>query len=213
MIMTLAEIELLLKELQTQTEQNTATIKSLTDALTKYTTKDELTAIATQVNTLQNNNTVLQDSVVTLSTSINKIDFLSKLTDVTINNLTEDDVLQYGHDGKWHNVSPSVLGITVENGGSANSLASLTDVLITGVSDGQTLTYSAINSKWVNKTINTESDSGSNYLTRSQADSLYLSLEGGSVGWLVVKGITELQSDTSIDGDLLTTGGITMYNK
>lgn len=211
--MTLAEIELLLKELQTQVEQNTAAIKSLTDVSTKYTTKDELTAIATQVNTLQNNNTVLQDSVATLYTSINKIDFLSKLTDVTIDNLTEDDVLQYGHDGKWHNVNPSVLGITVGSGGSANSLASLTDVLITGVSDGQTLTYSAINNKWVNKTINTESDSGSNYLTRSQADSLYLSLEGGSVGWLVVKGITELQSDTSIDGDLLTTGGITMYNK
>lgn len=211
--MTLAEIELLLKELQTQIEQNTAAIKSLTDASTKYTTKDELTAIATQVNTLQNNNTVLQDSVATLYTSINKIDFLSKLTDVTIDNLTEDDVLQYGHDGKWHNVNPSVLGITVESGGSANSLASLTDVLITGVSDGQTLTYSAINNKWVNKTINTESDSGSNYLTRSQADSLYLSLEGGSVGWLVVKGITELQNDASIDGNLLTTGGITMYNK
>lgn len=211
--MTLAEIELLLKELQTQVEQNTAAIKSLTDASTKYTTKDELTAIATQVNTLQNNNTVLQDSVATLYTSINKIDFLSKLTDVTIDNPTEDDVLQYGHDGKWHNVNPSVLGITVESGGSANSLASLTDVLITGVSDGQTLTYSAINSKWVNKTINTESDSGSNYLTRSQADSLYLSLEGGSVGWLVVKGITELQNDASIDGNLLTTGGITMYNK
>lgn len=211
--MTLAEIELLLKELQTQIEQNTAAIQSLTDASTKYTTKDELTAIATQVNTLQNNNTVLQDSVATLYTSINKIDFLSKLTDVTIDNLTEDDVLQYGHDGKWHNVNPSVLGITVESGGSANSLASLTDVLITGVSDGQTLTYSAINSKWVNKTINTESDSGSNYLTRSQADSLYLSLEGGSVDWLVVKGITELQNDASIDGNLLTTGGITMYNK
>lgn len=211
--MTLAEIELLLKELQTQVEQNTAAIKSLTDVSTKYTTKDELTAIATQVNTLQNNNTVLQDSVATLYTSINKIDFLSKLTDVTIDNLTEDDVLQYGHDGKWHNVNPSVLGITVESGGSANSLASLTDVLITGVSDGQALTYSAINNKWVNKTINTESDSGSNYLTRSQADSLYLSLEGGSVGWLVVKGITELQSDASIDGNLLTTGGITMYNK
>lgn len=211
--MTLAEIELLLKELQTQVEQNTAAIKSLTDASTKYTTKDELTAIATQVNTLQNNNTVLQDSVATLYTSINKIDFLSKLTDVTIDNLTEDDVLQYGHDGKWHNVNPSVLGITVESGGSANSLASLTDVLITGVSDGQTLTYSAINNKWVNKTINTESDSGSNYLTRSQADSLYLSLEGGSVDWLVVKGITELQNDASIDGNLLTTGGITMYNK
>ena len=211
--MTLAEIELLLKELQTQVEQNTAAIKSLTDASTKYTTKDELTAIATQVNTLQNNNTVLQDSVATLYTSINKIDFLSKLTDVTIDNLTEDDVLQYGHDGKWHNVNPSVLGITVESGGSANSLASLTDVLITGVSDGQTLTYSAINNKWVNKTINTESDSGSNYLTRSQADSLYLSLKGGSVDWLVVKGITELQNDASIDGNLLTTGGITMYNK
>lgn len=211
--MTLAEIELLLKELQTQVEQNTAAIKSLTDASTKYTTKDELTAIATQVNTLQNNNTVLQDSVATLYTSINKIDFLSKLTDVTIDNLTEDDVLQYGHDGKWHNVNPSVLGITVESGGSANSLASLTDVLITGVSDGQTLTYSAINNKWVNKTINTESDSESNYLTRSQADSLYLSLEGGSVDWLIVKGITELQNDASIDGNLLTTGGITMYNK
>ena len=166
-----------------------------------------------QINTLQNNNVLLQDAVSALNTSVAKIDHLSRLQDIVINNITEDDILQYGNDGKWHNVQPSTLGITGGSGStsSATKLSDLTDVFISGVSNGQALVYSSINNKWINATIQTNSGNTgdmSGYLTTKDAQLLYLPLTGGTItGPLTVTGLT------NFGDDVLVTGGVTMYNK
>lgn len=211
--MSLAEIENLLLKLQAEVKANTAAIVTLNNTVSNYATTDDLTAISKQINTLQNNNVLLQDAVSALNTSVAKIDHLSRLQDIVINNITEDDILQYGNDGKWHNVQPSTLGITGGSGStsSATKLSDLTDVFISGVSNGQALVYSSINNKWINATIQTNSGNTgdmSGYLTTKDAQLLYLPLTGGTItGPLTVTGLTNLGDD------VLVTGGVTMYNK
>lgn len=211
--MSLKEIETLLLQIQTEVKANTAVIATLNKSLSNYATTDDLSAISNKINTLQNNNILLQDAVAALNTSVKKIDHLSYLQDIVINNISENDILQYGNDGKWHNIQPSVLNISGGGNNSAQGatkLSDLTDVYISGVSNGQVLVYSSINSKWINSTIsNTNGGSTdlSKYLTISDAQKLYLPLSGGTVEYLNVKGLTTLGND------LLVTGGITMYNK
>lgn len=99
--MTLAEIEILLRQLQEQVISNTAAITTLNNTIANYATTDDLKALATQVNALSVNNVVLQEAVAALDTSVSKIDHLSSLLDVSITNISENDVLQYSADGKW----------------------------------------------------------------------------------------------------------------
>ncbi|MBR5794660.1 MAG: hypothetical protein IKY26_00790 [Erysipelotrichaceae bacterium] len=118
--------------------------------------------------------------------------------------MTEGDVLQYGYDGKWHNVQLSISG---SGGGSdspsgASKLSELSDVLLSSVYDGQVLTWDASLSKWKNKAVPStptgdEDDDPDNtdYLTQAEADLRYLKLTGGT-----------------ITGDLLVTGDITFHN-
>lgn len=208
--MTLNEIETLIIELQKQIAANTAAIVTLNNTVSNYATTDDLKSLSEQINTLQDNNILLQDAIATLDTSVKKIDNLSKLQDVVIDNITEKDVLQYGNDGKWHNVQPSALGITGESGntGGVTKLSDLTDVFISGVSNGQALIYSGITNKWINSEISTNNENTNlnDYLTIADAQKLYLPLTGGTVEYLNVTGLTNLGSD------LLVTGGITMYN-
>lgn len=213
--MSLVELEQLVLQLQAEIKANTAAIVTLNNTVSNYATTDDLTAISKQINTLQNNNILLQNAVATLDTNVKKIDHLSKLLDVSIENITENDVLQFGNDGKWHNIQPSLLGIS--NGGStstggATKLADLSDVYLSGLSNGQTLIYSTVNNKWINSTIQNgnggTSGDLSKYLTINDAEKLYLLKSGGTItGSLNVQGLTTL------DNNLLVSGGITMYNE
>lgn len=211
--MSLAEIENLLLKLQAEVKANTAAIVTLNNTVSNYATTDDLTAISKQINTLQNNNVLLQDAVSALNTSVAKIDHLSRLQDIVINNITEGDILQYSSDGKWHNIQLSGLDINTgtSGSGSVTKLSDLTDVFISGVSNGQALVYSSINNKWINATIQTNSGNTgdmSGYLTTKDAQLLYLPLTGGTItGPLTVTGLTNLGDD------VLVTGGVTMYNK
>lgn len=211
--MSLTEIETLVLQLQSAVKANTAAIATLNNTVSNYATTDDLAAVSQQINTLQNNNILLQDAVSTLDTSVRKIDHLSKLLDVSINDITENDILQFGNDGKWHNIQPSSLGISSGGNnttGGATKLTDLTDVYISGLSNGQTLVYSSINNKWINSTITNTgggSENLSGYLTISDAEQLYLLKAGGTItGNLNVEGLTTLGND------LLVTGGITMNN-
>lgn len=146
-------------------------------------TLEELEAIVKQLQTEVN---TLKDSVATLTNQVSK-EFLQKLQDVQINDqlspLTFGDVLQYGNDGKWHNVQPSVLGITGGgSSGSATKLTELSDVRITGVlSDGQVLTYSAVNQVWLNKDQIKINVDLSSYLTKNEAKLIYFPIAGGTI--------------------------------
>lgn len=211
--MALNEIETLLNNLQQQVAANTDAIATLIDTVSNYATTDDLSAIANQVNVLQNNNVLLQNAVAALNVDIDKIDHLSKLRDVSINNITENDVLQFGNDGLWHNIQPAKLGISggAGNSSGATKLSELTDVYISGVSNGQTLVYSSISNRWINQNIETSGSGGnedlSKYLTAADAQKLYLPITGGTItGPLTVKGLTNLGND------LLVTGDITFYN-
>lgn len=211
--MTLNEIEVLIKELQRQVAANTAAIVTLNSTVSNYATTDDFNALSKQINTLQNNNILLQDTVAALKVDVSKVDHLSKLNDVSINNITENDVLQFGNDGLWHNVQPTKLGISggASSSGGVTKLSELTDVYISGVSNGQALVYSSISNRWINSNIETSGNGGSGdlsgYLTTADAQKLYLPIAGGTItGPLTVKGLTNLGND------LLVTGGITFYN-
>lgn len=204
--MTLEQIEALLKEIQKKVDENTSAITILSDAMKNYVTTDDLTAISKSVNALQNDNTTLQNDVAALQDSVKKINFLSKLMDVSIMNLTEGDLLQYGHDGHWYNIQPSALGIVTAAGGGSSTLQGLSDVLVVGPTDGQVLTYDSSLSKWKNADIKISEDN-TKYLTEDAADKLYLKITGGEIDWLTVNGFT------TINDNLLVKGGITMYDE
>ena len=86
----------------------------------------------------------------------------------------------------------------------ATKLSDLKDVYISGLSNGHALVYSSINNKWINSDIS--SKISGEYLTIDDAAKMYVPVTGGTVDWLQVKGLT------NVGGNLLVTGGITMYN-
>lgn len=213
--MTLAEIEVLLKQLQEQIKQNTTAINTLHDNLNKYATTDDLKALSTQVNILLKNNDILQDSVAALDTRVSKIDHLQTLLDVDVNNLTENDILQYSNNGKWQNIQPSELkGIVNNNTGidpdilNKLSLNQLSDVMINNLINGQVLQYDYQLGYWVNKTIkNNEPSNLDNYMTFEDAKRLYLPLTGGTLtGPLVVKAMV------TVEDNVLVHKALTMYD-
>lgn len=213
--MTLAEIEVLLKQLQEQIKQNTTAINTLHDNLNKYATTDDLKALSTQVNILLKNNDILQDSVAALDTRVSKIDHLQTLLDVDVNNLTENDILQYSNNGKWQNIQPSELkGIINNNTGidpdilNKLSLNQLSDVMINNLINGQVLQYDYQLGYWVNKTIkNNEPSNLDNYMTFEDAKRLYLPLTGGTLtGPLVVKAMV------TVEDNVLVHKALTMYD-
>ena len=208
--MTLNEIETLIIELQKQVAANTAAIVTLNNTVSNYATTDDLSAIAKQVNTLNNNNTTLQNAVAALDESVSKIDHLQSLLDVEIDTITVNDILQYSNDGKWHNVSPKVIDFGIQTGpNTVGALKDLSDVNITNLTNGQSLIYNGTSGKWVNG-IGSGSGSGSidlsAYLTIADANATYLKLIGGTIsGELTVQGLTTLGDN------LLVAKGITMY--
>lgn len=216
--MTLDELEIKLSNLQKQIEDNTAALITLSNNLKEYATKDDLNELTIQVKELLSVNTTLQNTVGEITFRVNKVDHLSTLLDVSTDNITVNDVLQYGSDGKWHNIQPHLLKFpTVDNGSNSStaiSLSSLTDVYLSNLKDGQILTYSELRNKWVNKTIETNDDSGntnvgdlSGYLTLEDAKKTYLPLSGGTL-----TGALTVNKQLDVTGNILATGGITTYN-
>lgn len=148
--MTITEIETLLVQLQAQVAANTAAITTLNNTLVNYATKDDLININEYITTLLSANETLSNSVANVMNRIGKVDHLSTLLDVKTQSLTTNDVLQYGNDGRWHNIQPNLL-LTSNSSGSANgTLSSLTDVYIAELQDGHVLTYSSADGKWIN---------------------------------------------------------------
>lgn len=208
--MTLNEIEILIIELQKQVAANTAAIVTLNNTVSNYATIDDLEALSNQINVLQDNNSSLSSDLSLLYDAVTKVDHLGKLLDVEIiSPLTEGDVLQYGNTGKWHNVKIDELTPTVSASG-VNSLNDLTDVQLTSLTNNHVLMYDAALGKWTNNKVDTGMDTEldpTNYLTKTEAALLYLPLVGGTIsGPLLVKGFT------TIDNNLLVSGGITMHN-
>lgn len=210
--MTLLEIEQLLIQMQQQIIANTAAITTLNNTISNYATTDDLNAIATNLNILQQNNALIQNDLNSLKDAVDNSDHLHKLIDVDlINPLTEGDVLCYGSTGKWHNI-PSKQIISNESGSSGNvtELNDLSDVQLTSLSDGHGLIYNAAIGKWTNSKIsdNTSTGGSGNYLTKAVADGYYLSKLGGTVnGDLIVNGLV------TINNNLLVKRGITFYNE
>lgn len=208
--MTLNEIETLIVQLQKQVSANTSAIAILNNAVYNYATTDDLNVLASKINILQDNNLSLSSDLSSLYTAITKIDHLGKLLDVEIiQPLTEGDILQYSNTGKWNNVKVNK-SISTTPIGTVNRLNDLADVQLTSLTNNHVLMYDASLGKWTNNKadigINTELDP-TKYLTKAQAESLYLPLTGGTInGPLLVKGLT------TIDNDLSVSNGITMYN-
>lgn len=208
--MTQLEIENLLLQLQQQVIANTAAIETLNDTISNYVTTDDFVALTNQINTLQNNNIILRTDLNTLSTAVTKVDHLGKLLDVEINDpLTEGDVLLYGNTGKWHNVKVNDL-IPELPTNAVRSLNDLEDVQLTGLTNNHVIMYDSGLGKWTNHKVDTGLDDNmdlTKYLTKTEAAMIYLPLTGGTItGDLLVKGFT------TIDNNLLVSGGITMYN-
>lgn len=198
--MTIEQIESTLNQLKEQVQSLTASLNSIVSTLSNFATTDKSSVVADQVNELQQDNETLSNNVAQLSTDIQRVNNIKNLIDVQINDLTnpltEGDVLQYGYDGKWHNVQLSISG---SGGGSgslsgASRLSELSDVVLSSVYDGQVLMYNGARGLWVNKEIQTSSGDV-NGMTQADADRRYLKLTGGE-----------------ITGDLLVTGDITFHN-
>ena len=209
--MTLAEIEILLRQLQEQVTANTAAITTLQNNLNQYATTDDLKTLSTQVNILLDNNDILQEAVAALDTSVKKIDHLETLLDVDVNNITENDILQYSNRGKWQNIQPAMLnGLTSSNTSGASNLDGLSDVVLTNLADGQFLVYDAQLGFWTNKTVNISSGGTgdlSNYMTFADAKRLYLPLTGGTLtGPLTVKALV------TAEDNVLVHKALTMYD-
>ena len=114
----------------------------------------------------------------------------------------------------FEDIFSSFFGGGSSSSGGASKLADLSDVYISGISNGQALVYSAINNKWINTTINNSGNTGGNtgdlskYLLASDAEKLYLLKTGGTItGNLNINGLTTLGNN------LLVKGGVTMYNE
>lgn len=208
--MTLAEIEILLRQLQEQVTANTAAITTLQNNLTQYATTDDLKTLSTQVNILLDNNDTLQEAVAALDTSVKKIDHLETLLDVDVNNITENDILQYSNRGKWQNIQPLMMNGLISNDSmGASNLNGLSDIMLTNVTDGQFLVYDAQLGYWTNKTIDVSggTDDLGNYMTFADAKRLYLPLTGGTLtGPLTVKALV------TAEDNVIVHKALTMYD-
>lgn len=166
---------------------------------------DNVNELIELVKELQKKVDTLANSVATLDTKVQKLNYLQKLLDVEIDAITFGDVLQYSNDGKWHNIQPSQIFVSSGGGSGASRLVDLSDVVVSNPTNGQALTYNSQDGKWYNNTISSGGGSGSdlsNYLTKAEAALTYYPITGGTI-----------KGNVRIEGDLLVTGGITLYTE
>ena len=193
-----------------QTESATKTqfdqlSKNITLLQNTMVTNDQLQELIKLIRALQANVDTLESAVATLDTKVQKLNYLSKLLEVTVTNLTFGDILQYNSDGKWHNIQPNKIISSGSSGSSVYKLADLEDVEISMPTNKQTIVYSSLDNKWHNDSI---SGGGSidpgildDYLTKVEAKNTYFPISGGTIN-----------GDVQIKGNLLTTGGITIHS-
>lgn len=168
---------------------------------------DNVNELIVLVRELQEKVDILEEAVAKLDSKVQKINYLQKLLDVEIDAITFGDILQYSNDGKWHNIQPSNIFVSSKNNESgAQRLNELLDVVISNPSNGQVLTYNSLDGKWYNNTIESGGSGGSgdlsNYLTKAEAAAIYYPIAGGTI-----------KGNARIEGDLLVTGGITLYGE
>lgn len=228
--MTLQELETLVKQIQKQVELNTLAINSLSSRFSNYTPLSTFYDVKQTVSSNSSNVTTLQNDLNTIKTSIGYMNKFSKLLDVNIQNVTKDDILQWDGD-RWTNIKPSKLGITGEGG--AVSLESLSDVSISNKQDGQSLCWSNVQNRWINKTVEGGGSSGGGgldveamweELAKSSTNQINPSHITGSLtlSGLTVNGQSTLRNNTirldvnssgvTINGNLVGTGEITAYS-
>lgn len=165
---------------------------------------DNVNELIILVRELQEKVNILEEAVATLDTKVQKLNYLQKLLDVEIDAITFGDVLQYSNDGKWHNIQPSKIFVSSGGGSGASRLVDLSDVVVSNPTNGQALTYNSQDGKWYNNTISSGGGGGdlSNYLTKAEAAVTYYPITGGTI-----------KGNVRIEGDLLVTGGITLYKE
>ena len=81
-----------------------------------FATQDDFNSLVELVRTLQDDVTTLNSSVGAIDQTIEKINHVEALKDITLTYITEGDVLQYSSDGTWHNVQPAALNIGFGDG-------------------------------------------------------------------------------------------------
>lgn len=152
--MNLTEIENLLLILQKQVQDNTAAITTLQETISNYASLSDIVPLKENINNLQQSVDVISDTLGTIKTYTDKVGYISRLLDVKTQSLTTNDILQYGNDGRWHNIQPSMLNINTgtSSGNGSGTLSTLTDVYLANLEDGQVLTYSETDGKWINLT-------------------------------------------------------------
>lgn len=227
--MTLAELEVLVKQIQKQVELNTLAIQQMNNNLAKYATLDSVYAMKTTISLNSGDINALEQQVATLSSSIGVVNKLSKLLDTNIKDVTKNDILQYDGD-RWTNVKPAAVGIG-SGGSGVNTLEALLDVKITNKTDKQSLCWDNASGKWINYTVTGGGSSGGGLdaaamwaeLAKSSSNTIHpshikgnLTLTGLSVnGNTVLKNsnttFSVLTTGVSINGSAVATGEITAY--
>ena len=160
-----------------------------------------------EIKILQNDNEVLRNSIANLETKVSD-DFLQKLQDVEINEtlvpLTVGDLLQYGSDGKWHNVN--IKNIEFDIPKPTTRLSDLEDVVLHNVTNDSHLMYNVSLQKWTNTIPKDEEDETdlSNYLTKREAAEKYFPFAGG-----IITGPTTVKSYFHTTGNITSEAAIT----
>lgn len=225
--MTLAELEVLVKQIQQQVNLNTLAIQQVNNTLAKYATLDSVYNMKTSIATNSSNITDLKQQVATLSSSIGVVNKLSKLLDTNLVNVTKNDIIQFDGD-RWTNIKPSALGII--GGGGVTTLEALADVMITNKTDKQSLCWDNATGKWINYTVTGSGGSGGLDVTamwaelaKSSSNTIHPShIKGNlSIGSLTTNGevsmknggtiFNVLTTEVSINGNLVGTGEISAY--
>lgn len=228
--MTLQELEILVKQIQDQVELNTLAINSISNRFSQYATLSQLYSTNSTTSAHSTSITAMQLDIANLQTSIGLVNKITKLLDVNIQGLAKDDLLQFDGD-RWTNIKPSKLGVST-GGSGVSSLEALTDVLITGKTDGQALVWSNTDNKWVNRTISSGGSGGSGIdldamwsalasNTSNQINPSHitgdLTLSGLTVNGNSIfnAGSTQMTVNTSkvaVNGDVTSTGEVTAYS-
>lgn len=201
--MTLSELEILVKQIQSQVELNTVAINSLSTRFDSYTTSTTFDSLNTTVTTNSSDITTLKQQIAQLQSDASLVSKLSKLLDVNIQDLTKNDILQFDGD-RWTNIDPS--NITVE-ANPTTTLENLSDVNIKNKQDGQAICWDNTSSKWINKTISSGSGGGTGGL---DVDAMWEELGKSSenqinpshiTGALTISGLTVNGDTTITSGD------------
>jgi hypothetical protein len=123
-----------------------------------------------------------------------------KYVDLSISNIPKGSTTTVGlvKIGNGINVTPDGIISVTGGGGGSSTLSGLTDVTISGVSNGQVLKYSTATGKWVNGTDNT---GGGGLVSRSSANVTTSLLTAGSSANATItgfKGYALLSIQTSV---------------